>query len=317
VSLTYSYVWKQLFYDPLPVKNEPVYFVVEPGTSLSQLTRKLSKEQILQHPNLVRWYAIFKGYANSIKVGEYKIVPSTTSKELLDMLVQGQVTKYAFTIVEGWRSAEVLAALAQHPKLKHELAGLSDKEILAKLSIPFTHLEGLFLPDTYYFNAFTSDVEFLRRAYSAMQEKLQVTWSNRPKDSILKTPYEALILASIIEKESGVLDEYREISGVYQRRLIKRMRLQADPTVAYFWGDKLPQGKLYFKHLKIDSPYNTYMRYGLPPTPIALPSIKALEAALHPAPGETLYFVATGDGGHVFTKTLQEHNKEVSKFRKR
>lgn len=317
LSLLYAFAWQQIAFEALAIENEPAYFIVAPGTSLSQLTRQLNKQGILAYPSFVRWYAVSKGYANSLQSGEYKIMPGTTPKQMLKMVVNGQVTQYAFTIVEGWKSADLIEALNEHPKIKHELKGLSDQEIIKKLAIPNAHLEGIFLPDTYYFHAYTSDLDFLKRSYVAMQQAIQVAWDNRSKTSVLRTPYEALILASIIEKESGVLDEYRQISGVYQRRLAKNMRLQADPTVAYFWGDKLPQGKLFFKHLKIDSPYNTYTRHGLPPTPIALAGIKALEAALNPAAGETLYFVATGTGGHVFTRTLQDHNKEVIKFRKR
>jgi len=315
--MLYAFAWQQIAVEALTIENEPVYFMVASGTSLNQFTRQLNTQGILAYPSFVRWYAVYKGYANSLQAGEYKVMPGTTPKQMLKMVVNGEVTQYAFTIVEGWKSADVIDALNQHPKIKHELKGLSDQEIIKKLSIPSTHLEGIFLPDTYHFHAYASDVDCLKRAYVAMQQKIQMVWEQRSKTSILKTPYEALILASIIEKESGILDEYRQISGVYQRRLAKRMRLQADPTVAYFWGDKLPQGKLFFKHLKIDSPYNTYTRQGLPPTPIALPSVKALEAAVNPAAGETLYFVATGTGGHVFTTTLQDHNKEVIKFRKR
>jgi len=287
-----------------------MYLKVQPGTSVRQLANDLHKLGILDCPRLFRWYAIATGAYNHIQAGEYRLVPGTTPQQLLNMMVSGKVVQYTFTIIEGWRTRDVIAALHEHPKIKVTLAGLSYDQILKKLDLPVKHLEGLFLADTYFFHADTKDVDFLRRAYLSMQEKLDALWEKRAPNLALNNPYEALILASIIEKESGLAHELTQISGVFHRRLAKNMRLQADPTVAYWFGDAL-KGPLLKRHLKIDSPYNTYTLIGLPPTPIAIPSLRAIEAALHPDNGTSLFFVATGSGSHIFSTTLAEHNKAV------
>jgi UPF0755 protein len=311
-----AYVWREIVINPLPVSSNNHTFELAPGTSLKQFTKQLKDAKIFPHANMLRWFAVYKGQANSLKAGEYTITAALTAEGLLNKIVRGEVTQYAFTIVEGWKTATVIAALHASPKIKNTLFGLNEQQIIEKLSIPVPQLEGVLLPDTYYYTARTTDVDFLRRAYFNMQDALQNAWGNRSPDCVLKSPYEALILASIIEKESGVKDEYHEISGVFQRRLAKKMRLQADPTVIYALGDKY-NNTLLKGHLKIKSPYNTYVVHGLPPTPIAIPGILALEAALHPAKGDSLYFVATGDGGHVFTKDLLSHNKAVQKYKER
>lgn len=313
-SVTYTYIWQQLIYKPLKLTEAVYTFEIAPGSTLKQFTQQLHQAGILAHPKLLNCLAILNGSANHIKAGEYTIGRGMTAKQLLKQVVAGQVTQYAFTIVEGWRTADLIAALQQHPKIEFSLNGLSEKEIINKLGISVNHLEGMFLPDTYYFTAHTKDVDFLRRAHFNLQEKLQAAWQQRAPDSMLSSPYQALILASIIEKESGVKTEYHEISGVFQRRLTKHMRLQADPTVIYALGDKY-KGTILKSHLQLKSPYNTYVSNGLPPTPIAMPGLRAIEAALHPATGDSLYFVATGDGGHVFTKDLVAHNKAVQKLR--
>lgn len=310
----YFYVWKCLAYDKLPVADDGYELFVEPGTSLRQFINQLQTSGIVNHPDLLLVYVILSNNASHIKAGEYKISPGTTSLQLLDQVVAGLVTQYPFTIVEGLQTRQVLEKLQQHPKIKATLVGKSSIEIIKELNIPVEHLEGIFLPETYFFKAYTTDLEFLRRAYFSMQKKLDLAWQQRDPDCILKSPFEALILASIIEKESSVKGEYAEISGVYQRRLVNGMKLQADPTVIYALQDKLT-GPLLIKHLSLDSAYNTYKFKGLPPTPIAIPSMAAVDAALHPAPGESLYFVATGAGDHVFSKTLAEHNKAVRKMR--
>lgn len=313
-SVLYAYVWQQLIYKRLPLSASSVTFVINPGTSLKQFAHQLAAEKIIMHPTLFSWLAISKGYANTIKAGEYQVTSDMSALDLLNIVVAGKEVQYAFTIIEGWRSKDVIKALQQHPKIKHDLVGLSAAEVINKLNIPVNNLEGMFWPDTYYFTAGTSDVQFLRRAYNIMQKNLQAAWESRDPKVLLSDPYETLILASIIEKESGLYDEYADISSVLQLRLAKKMRLQADPTVIYALGDAYP-GKLSKQHLLVFSPYNTYINFGLPPTPIAIPSKKAIYAALHPNPGDNLYFVASGDGRHVFSKNLVSHNKAVQKLR--
>lgn len=309
----YAYTWKVLKHDSLRVSSEGYDLNIEPGTTLNQFTRQLHKSGLLSHPFLLRGYLIYKGNTKQIKAGEYHIDPGMSAVQLLNKVFAGAVTQYSFTIVEGWQSAQVIAALQQHPKITPLLQGLSQQEIIRKLEIPVGHLEGVFLPDTYFFSGKTTDIEFLRRAYAAMQEKIVQAWEQRDPQCVLENPYQALILASIIEKETSIKSEYAEIAGVFTRRLKKNMKLQADPTVIYGLQDKL-EGPLLRKHLSINSPYNTYQNLGLPPTPIALPSLGAIEAALHPAGGDNIYFVATGDGGHIFTATLPEHNKAVQQL---
>jgi UPF0755 protein len=314
-SVFFIYAWKRLSYDKLSVPEFGCEICIEPGTSLRQFTNQLHSRNILEHPRLLRWYGVITNRANNIKAGEYKIEAGMTPKDILRKVVAGEVNNYAFTVIEGMQTLHILAELQQHPKIKATLNGLTPDQIIAELDLPIAHLEGLFLPDTYFFEAGTTDVDFLRRAYYSMDQKLQALWLDRDPECVLDTPYEALILASIIEKESGLKSEYPEISGVYQRRLMAGMRLQADPTVIYALQDQL-NGPLLKLHLRIDSPYNTYKLAGLPPTPIALPSLAAIEAALHPAPGDSLYFVATGTGGHLFSKSLEEHNKAVQQVRR-
>ncbi len=314
-SVFFIYAWKRLSYDKLSVPDFGCEICIEPGTSLRQFTNQLYSRKIIDNPRLLRWYGVVTNRANHIKAGEYKIEAGMNSIDILNKVVAGDVNHYAFTIVEGLQTLQILWELQQHPKIKATLTGLTPNEIITKLELPIVHLEGLFLPDTYFFEAGTTDVDFLRRAYYSMDQKLLDLWQDRDPECVLDTPYEALILASIIEKESGLKSEYAEISGVYQRRLTSGMRLQADPTVIYALQDQLA-GPLLKTHLRIESPYNTYRLPGLPPTPIALPSLAAVEAALHPASGESLYFVATRTGGHIFSKTLVEHNKAVQQVRR-
>jgi UPF0755 protein len=314
VVTTCGYYYQRINHDALDIDGAGYVFKISPGTSLNKFTRQLAKDRVINYPAMLRWYAYVMGVQASIKAGEYKIKPGTTAAQLLDTVVRGNVTQYAFTIIEGWRAEHLLAALQANTKIKHTLYGLSEQEILQKLAIPETHLEGIFLPDTYYFNADTTDVAFLRRAYNALQVQLKQAWEQRAEHTILQSPYEALILASIIEKESGVYAEYEEISGVFQKRMLKGMRLQADPCVIYGLGTNFA-GSLLKTDLRSDSPYNTYTRNGLPPTPIAIPSMRAIQAALHPATSDNMYFVATRDGHHVFSKDLKSHNLAVKQYR--
>ncbi len=287
--------------------------VVKPGTSLQQFTNLLQREKLFDFPICLRCYGIMKGHASALKAGEYTIEPGINVKQLLSKIVAGKVAHYQFAIIEGWTAMRVLSAMHVNPKIKHTLDGLNEAEIIAQLQIPVTSLEGMFQPDTYHFTSGTADVEFLRRAYNSLQLRLRMEWDSRSSDCILSNPYEALILASIIEKESAYYAEYPEISGVYQRRMQKKMRLQADPTIIYGLGAQYT-GKLSKADLQLDTPYNTYTRAGLPPTPIAIPGMPAIRAALNPKAGDSLYFVAGQDGRHVFSDDLKDHNTAVQAY---
>jgi UPF0755 protein len=232
---------------------------------------------------------------------------------LLNKIVAGEVEQFFLTIVEGWTFRQMLAAVHQHPEIDKKLAELNDEEIMRTLNLPAVHPEGQFMPDTYHFPDGTTDIQFLKRGWKAMQDYLHAQWQQRDEGLPLKSPYEALILASIVEKETGLARERPEIAGVFVRRLQKGMKLQTDPTVIYGIGPQF-DGNIRRKDLRKDTPYNTYTRYGLPPTPIALPGKAAIKATLHPADGNSLYFVAKGDGSHQFSDTLDEHNRAVRRF---
>jgi UPF0755 protein len=290
--------------------------VILPGTSVQKIAEQLSKDGVIRSTwNFLFWVKWQQAWTE-LKAGEYLIKPGTTPTELIQQLRDGKVIQHALTIVPGWNFQRLMEVVNQEPKLSHTLQGLKPEDIMVKLGHAGEHPEGRFFADTYYFPAGTSDVAFLKRAYNILQEKLNTVWNQRAQDLPIKSAYEALILASIIEKESSFVEEYNEISGVYSRRLLKSMPLQADPTVIYGAGKEVG-APITKEMLKTETPYNTYQIAGLPPTPIAFPSLKALEAAVHPKEGETLYFVANVDGkGHVFSKTLEEHQVAVTRYRK-
>ena len=307
------YGYHLFFRQPLRL-DAPYTLVIAPGQTIHHITQALNAAHILPNERLFRWGAILKKYDRQLQVGEYIISVQATMASVLKMFATGQVAQYSLTLVEGWRFEEVMRAVQQHPKIKQTLMAMTADELTIQVGCDVPHLEGYFWADTYYFPAETTDVSFLKRACLSMQRKVSRLWEQRGDTVQLQSAYEAVVLASIIEKETHLPEEYAEISGVYQRRLSKKMRLQADPTVIYGLGMAYP-GRLYRKHLNIASPYNTYKVYGLPPTPIAIPSEKALYAALHPDDSDTLYFVASAQGGHKFSRTLQEHNKAVSELR--
>jgi UPF0755 protein len=300
----------------LPVPESGVVFVVPKAASTTKIAHLLYEKGIVSHPLWLLFWIKYEKAWSQLKAGEYLIKKETTPRQLITQFVEGKVIQYALTIVEGATFQDILAKIAAEPKLKQSLAGLSYEEIMARLGHPGEHPEGRFYPDTYYFPAGTTDVAFLQRAYHLLEKKLNASWATRAPDLPLNSSYEALILASIIEKESNLKEEYGEIAGVYTRRLLKNMPLQADPTVIYGLG-KNTALQLTKETLKIPTPYNTYAKLGLPPTPIAMPSLWAIAAATHPTPGESLYFVAKANKkGHVFSKTLQEHIKAVAEYRK-
>lgn len=307
----------QLFLDtPLALPEATVDFVVPRGASMKSVAQRLAAKDLLASPLYWQTYARLQGLAPRIKAGEYRLTSGITPRQLLHTLVAGRVIQYHLTVLEGWTFRQLLNAIANHEKLKFTLKGLSDREIMARLGRPGKHPEGRFFPDTYYFPAGTTDVAFLKRAARKLDKQLAQAWAQRSSGLPVKTPYEALVLASIIEKETAVPEEYPQVAGVFIRRLKKGMRLQADPTVIYGMGADF-DGNIRKADLRANTPYNTYVHTGLPPTPIALPGAGALAAAVNPAPGNALYFVASGNGRHVFSRTLKEHNRAVRKYQLR
>jgi len=298
----------------------PVEFLlVERGDSFARMLGKLRESGVDAGPDLA-WRVLARelGAAARIQVGEYALEPGLTPRQLLTRMREGQVVRYRFTIVEGWNLNELRAALAKATPLVQTLAELDDAALMARLGRPGIHPEGRFLPETYTYVRGNTDLDVLGWAADALDRVLAQAWAERAPDLPLASPEEALILASIIEKETGVAAERAQIAGVFVRRLRLGMRLQTDPTVIYGMGSAYT-GNLRRSDLMTDTPYNTYTRAGLPPTPIALAGRAALHSATHPAPGDALYFVAVGDGSgrHVFSRTLAEHNRAVAAYVRR
>jgi UPF0755 protein len=300
---------------PMNIPPSGAQLEIRPGTPLSRVTDELAARGILDLPLLLTLYARIAGDSTRIHAGEYEISAETSPRELLVQLVDGQVILHTLTVVEGWRFVEFLSALRTHPAIVS--TDIDEQTLMRDLGAEGVPPEGQFYPDTYSFPRGTTDVEVLRQAHTAMTELLSTTWNQR-QTLALKNSYEALILASIIEKETALGEERHRISGVFSRRLQRGMRLQTDPTVIYGLGDSY-DGNLRRADLDTDTPYNTYTRSGLPPTPIALPGAAALRAAVEPEDGEALYFVATGepDGSHYFSATLEEHNLAVRRYLQR
>lgn len=304
-----------VMHDPLPLPEEGVTFEIRPGSALATVSNELGVRGILAQPLLFRWYGRLSGKAHAIHAGEYHLESDITPAAMLDKFVRGDVRLYAFTIVEGWTFRELLQAMAAHPAIAPSLVFEDWPSLLEWLGSDHGHPEGLFLPETYHFPKHTTDRDLLRQAYALMQDTLEAEWAGRAVGLPLSTPYDALTLASIVEKETARPDERARIAGVFVRRLQKGMRLQTDPTVIYGIGEEF-DGNLTRRNLRTDTDYNTYTRRGLPPTPIALPGRAAINAALHPAPGSALYFVATGlgDGSHRFSDTKAEHDAAVREY---
>lgn len=294
----------------LALPEEGLLFEVRPGTPLFGVTRDLAARGVLSSPGLLEWFGRLRGYATRIHAGEYKLEAGLTPVGLLDKLSAGEVYLHQLTVIEGWRFEEFLAALRAHPAIAGGSA--TAEEIMGALGEPDTHPEGQFLPDTYVFPKGTPELDVLRWAHEALTRKLETAWAARSAELKLETPYDALILASIVEKETALASERRLVAGVLHERLERGMRLQTDPTVIYGLGAAF-DGDLRRRDLTTDTPYNTYTRGGLPPTPISLPSPASIDAATDPALDGWLYFVASGkpDHSHQFSRTLEEHNRAV------
>jgi len=314
-ALTFTERFAHFLETPLPISAPGKIFVIKPGVSVYNIATALTAIGIIDSP----WYFLClvkkEGVWKHLRAGEYLIPPNITPGALVRLFSSGKVVQHAITIVPGWNFEQLMQVINQSPHLKHTLNEFTPEMVMAALGHPGEHPEGRFLPDTYYFPVGISDVVFLKRAYGMLKTKLDRLWEGRINKLPLRSPFEALILASIVEKESSLTSEYAEIAGVYVRRLERKMRLQADPTVIYGAG-KAFTGRVTRQILSHPTPYNTYLNKGLPPTPIAMPSEQALQAVLHPLPGKTLYFVAHSSGkGHVFSKDLAAHQVAVKQYR--
>jgi UPF0755 protein len=307
-----AFVW---YRQPLPLPTSPFEFEVRSGATLAAVARQLRDANVIPHPYALIALARVKGVDRTIKAGSYEVAEGITLPQLMAKLTQGDVTQSSLTIVEGTTFAELMRSLRESSQITHTLADMSDPELSASLGITEKSPEGLFFPDTYFFANGSSDAALLKRAHRALQERLRAGWERRAPDLPLATPYEALILASIVEKETGRPADRPLIASVLVNRLKRGIRLQVDPTVIYGIGEKF-DGNLRKRDLEADTAYNTYVREGLPPTPIALPSQASLDAVLNPPPTPYLYFVSRGDGTSEFSSTLADHNRAVSKYQK-
>jgi UPF0755 protein len=297
----------------------PLLYKVPVGASFGRIAQGLAAQGVILQPRFWGWYARYKGLTAAIKAGEYEIPPGITPRELLSKMVSGQVLLHSFTIIDGWRLQDLLEALRRNPDIAQTLASAPLAEqgaaLMDRLGSPGLAAEGQFLPETYRFIAGTSDVEVLRQAHAALARELESAWAQHNPDLPVHSAQELLIMASIIEKESGVPQELARIAGLYWHRLGIGMRLEADPTVIYGLGERY-DGDIHTADLHTDTPYNTYTRTGLPPTPIALPSAAVLRATAQPEKTDAIFFVASpkGDGSHVFSATLEQHNAAVAAY---
>jgi len=305
--------WYALY--PVSLRTDPADFSIRPGSSLRSATRQIVESGVELNAWQFNLLGRLLGKAGAIKAGSYEVGRGITPLTLLNMLTAGEVTQAEVAFIEGWGFKQVRAALDADPAVRHDSAALSDGEIMTRLGASGRNPEGLFFPDTYLFAKGASDLDILKRAYKAMDRQLQAAWQQRAPDLPYRSPYDALIMASVIEKETGQAADRALIGGVFVNRLRIGMMLQTDPSVIYGLGEKF-DGKLRKKDLLADTPHNTYTRAGLPPTPIAMPGLAALQAALNPAQTSALYFVARGDGSSEFSRTLAEHERAVVKYQR-
>ena len=300
---------------PLPMGDAALELEVEPGTTPRGVARSVEAAGVRVDARLLYAWFRLSGQDRQIRAGNYELPPGTTPRSLLHKLVRGEESLRALTLVEGWNFRQVRAALAAEESLRHDSAALSEADLMAQLERPGVHPEGRFFPDTYTFAKGSSDLAVLRRALHAMDRRLEAAWGQRASDTPLKSADEALILASIVEKETGRASDRAQIAGVFANRLRIGMLLQTDPTVIYGLGEKF-DGNLRRRDLQADTPWNTYTRAGLPPTPIAMPGKASLLAAVQPERTQALYFVAKGDGTSQFSESLLEHNRAVNRYQR-
>ncbi len=310
VAVLAFFCWMQF---PIFSQGKPVPFEITQCNTVKNVAKQLVDQGVPINDTLFILMTRLFGGSSSLRAGAYELEAGETPSRLLQKMTKGIYAMESLTVIEGWKFGQMRQAIAKHPGLKHETMDLSDEELLKKLEIDFPSGEGLFFPDTYLFKKGTPDMDIYQQAYRVMMDKLSTYWENRDPELPYKEPYDVLIMASIVEKETGHPDDRDMISGVFVNRLRIGMKLQADPTVIYGMGNKY-KGKIRTIDLRTDTPYNTYTRYGLPPTPIALPGREALKATFYPAKTNAFYFVARGDGTSHFSCTLDEHNKAVNKY---
>ena len=306
------YSWSE---QPIFASGEAIPFVIKPGSSVASTAQQIEAAGIPMQSTLWLVLVRLSGKGNKIKAGSYELKPGTTPLRLIDQLARGEFAQEALVIIEGWTFRQMREALAAHPALKHDTANLSEHELLAKIDNKFEHAEGLFFPDTYLFAKGASDWQIYKQAHAAMLKRLGDAWERRATSLPYQSPYQALIMASIVEKETGQKSERGQIAAVFINRLKQGMMLQTDPTVIYGMGERY-QGKIHKRDLETDTPYNTYTRTGLPPTPIALPGVASLTAALGPSKTNALYFVSRNDGTSQFSDNLVDHNRAVNKYQR-
>ncbi len=301
---------------PITLEDDVLEVDIRAGSSLRGISEQLVSQGVLSESLSFMILVRLMGKAGEVKAGNYLIENGTTPYDLFVTITSGKTTQASITFIEGWTFQQMRDAMMKNDSIKHITMAYTNEQILENIGAAEAHPEGLFFPDTYFFSKGMTDQDILKRAYLAMQSRLNDAWQQREAGLPYKTPYEALIMASIIEKETGRADERKTIAGVFTNRLRIGMRLQTDPTVIYGMGESF-DGNIRRKDLLADTIYNTYTRAGLPPTPIAMPGLASIEAALHPAKTKALYFVGKGDGSHAFSSTLVEHNRAVVKYQLR
>jgi UPF0755 protein len=304
---------QQIAQQPLQLTQADEIIAIEQGSNARQLLKQFVTQGWISDHGLLRYYFRFFPEQALLQAGHYRLHNGMSLRDALMRIVGGEIVQQEVRFIEGWTFRDVRRALAQAPLLQHKLSSLSDTEVMNALGVDVAHPEGQFFPASYRYTEKVSDLDVLKIAHQRLQDELQAVWSSRLQSLPYQTPYDALIMASLVEKETGYAPDRPQIAGVFVRRLDKRMRLQTDPAVIYGLGEKF-DGNLRKIDLQTDSPYNTYTRAGLPPTPIALVGRDALKAAVQPAGGDSLYFVARGDGSSVFSSTLEQHNIAVRRY---
>ena len=307
---------RQTMERPLSIGDEAFVYTVRSGATITDVARDLESAGLVESAWRLELQARWSGEASRIKAGEYAFETGLTPTTLLELLVAGTVVQHPFTIVEGWTFRELRSRIGESDVLAQTLDGLSDDDVMARLGFAGVHPEGRFFPETYYFPRGATDLQLLRRALDAMSAYLKAAWARRVADLPLSSPEDVLVLASIVEKETGAAEERARIAGVFVSRLRRGMRLETDPTVIYGLGERF-DGNLTRADLKRDTPYNTYTRNGLPPTPIAIASAAAIDAVVAPVEDGSLFFVARGDGRHVFSANYEDHRNAVRRYQKR
>ena len=300
---------------PITTDEPAVEFTIAAGSGAGSASQQMADAGVPVPPLLFNLLARFTGKSSKLKAGAYELKPGTTPLRLIQQLVRGEFAQESLTIIEGWTFKQMRTAMAAHKGLKHDTMALSDKELMALISPDYKRPEGLFFPDTYLFAKNASDLQIFKQAHAMMLSHLNEAWDKRDPSLPYKTPYEALTMASIVEKETGQKSERNMIAAVFVNRLKLGMMLQTDPTVIYGMGDKY-DGKIHKRDLETDTPYNTYTRNGLPPTPISLPGVQSLTAALAPAKSQALYFVSRGNGTSQFSDNLTDHNRAVNQYQR-